>query len=95
MHNKIHNNHIYTLFIKIINFLKIYIYIYILSLYNIKMTSRVITLIRKEYDLIAKNRGIKEPQKMSTEELLDTLSRYDSKREAESKIIKNKAKKNC
>ena len=30
---------------------------------------------------------------MSTEELLDTLSRYDSKREAEIKIIKNKNKK--
>ena len=30
------------------------------------MTSRIITLRRKEYDLIAKNRGIKEPQKMST-----------------------------
>ena len=66
-----------------------------MPLYNIKMTSKFITLIRKEYDLIAKNRGIKEPQKMSTEELLDTLSRYDSKHEAESKIIKSKTKKNC
>ena len=35
---------------------------------------------RKEYDLIAKKRGIKDPQNMSTEELLNTLSRYDSKR---------------
>ena len=32
-------------------------------------------LTRKEYDLIVKNRGIKEPQNMSTEELLNTLSR--------------------
>ena len=45
------------------------------------MTSKIITLTRKEYGLIAKNRGIKEPQKMSTEELLDTLYRYDIKRE--------------
>ena len=43
------------------------------------MTLSNIVLTRKEYDLIAKNRGIKEPQKMSTEELLNTLSRYDSK----------------
>ena len=44
------------------------------------MTLSNIVLTRKEYNLIAKNRGIKEPQKMSTEELLNTLSRYDSKR---------------
>ena len=48
------------------------------------MTSKNITLTRKEYNLITKSRGIKEPQKMSTEELLDTLSRYDSKRKSES-----------
>ena len=38
-------------------------------------------LTRKEYNLIAKNKGIKEPQKMSTEELLNTLYRYDIKLE--------------
>ena len=48
------------------------------------MTSKIITLTRKKYDLIAKNRGIKEPQKMSTEELLNTLYRYDIKREVKS-----------
>ena len=48
------------------------------------MTSKIITLTRKRYDLIAKNRGIKEPQKMSTEELLNTLYRYDIKREVKS-----------
>ena len=52
------------------------------------MTLSNIVLTRKEYDLIAKNRGIKEPQKMSTEELLNTLSRYDSKR----KVISNRIK---
>ena len=50
------------------------------------MTLKNIELRRKEYHLIAKNRGIQEPQKMSTEELLNTLSRYDSRR---------KAKNNC
>ena len=35
-------------------------------------------ITRKEFDLIAKNRGIKEPQNMPIEELLNTLSRYDS-----------------
>ena len=43
------------------------------------MALSVIVFIRKEYDLIAKSRGITEPQKMSTEELLNALSRYDSK----------------
>ena len=61
-------------------------------LYNIKMTSKVITYTRKEYDLIAKNKGIKERQKMSTEELLNTLYRYDIKREVKSN---HRIKKNC
>ena len=45
----------------------------------------------KKYNLVAKNRGIKEPEKMSTKELLDTLSRYDTKRKVNSnrrKILK-------
>ena len=42
------------------------------------MTSKFIEFTRKGYDLTAKNRGIKEPQNMSTEELLNALSRYDS-----------------
>ena len=45
----------------------------------------------KEYNLIAKKRGIKEPEKMSTKELLGTLSRYDTKRKVNSncrKILK-------
>ena len=44
------------------------------------MTSKNIELTRKEYNLIAKNRGIQEPENMSTEELLNTLSRSDIKR---------------
>ena len=48
------------------------------------MTSKIITLTRKEYDLIAKNRGIKEPQKMSTEELINTLYRYDIRHKVKS-----------
>ena len=34
--------------------------------------------------LLQKNRGIQEPQKMSKEDLLNTLSRYDSKRKVNS-----------
>ena len=34
---------------------------------------------RKEYNITAKDRCIIEPQKMSTQELLNTLSRYDSR----------------
>ena len=40
----------------------------------------MVELTRKEYNIIAKNRDIIEPQKMSTQELIDTLSRYDSRR---------------
>ena len=47
---------------------------------------------RKEYNLIAKRkRGIKEPQNMSKEELLNTLSRYNSKHEVK-KIHKKLSK---
>ena len=48
------------------------------------MTPKNIELTRQEYNLIAKNRGIQEPQNMSTEELLNTLSRYGSKRKVKS-----------
>ena len=50
-----------------------------------------IEFTKKELNLIAKNRGIKKPQNMSTIELLDTLSRYDTKRKVNSnrrKILK-------
>ena len=44
----------------------------------------MVELTRKEYNIIAKSRGIIEPQKMSTQELLNTLSRYDSRRKVKS-----------
>ena len=44
------------------------------------MTLSNIVITRKEYNIITRSRGIKEPQNMSTEELLNALSRYDSKR---------------
>ena len=44
----------------------------------------MVELNRKEYNIIAKNRGIIEPQKMSTLELLNTLSRYDGRRKVRS-----------
>ena len=43
------------------------------------MAPKNIELTREEYNLIAKNRGIQEPQNMPNEELLNTLSRYDSR----------------
>ena len=57
------------------------------------MASKNIERTRKEYNLIEKNRGIQEPQNMSTEELLNALSRYDSKRKVKSngrKLLKIK-----
>ena len=55
-------------------------------------------LTRKEYNPIAKNRGIIKPQKMSTQELIDILSRYDSRCNVKSnnrKLLKIKLKKKC
>ena len=52
------------------------------------MTLKNIVFTRKEYDIIAKNRGIKESQKMSTEKLVDNLSRYDSKRKGKINLRK-------
>ena len=60
------------------------------------MTLKNIVFTRKEYDIIAKNRGIKESQKMSTEKLVDNLSRYDSKRKGKinrRKLLKIKLEK--
>ena len=76
------------LIIKIINFLKNTKNFSFLSLYNIKMTSKNIEVTRKEYNCFAENRGIQEPQNMSTKDLLNTLRRYDSRRK-----VKNNRKK--
>ena len=62
------------------------------------MTSKNIELLRKEYNLIAKNRGIQGPQNISTKKLLNTLSRYDSRRKVKSnrkKLLKIKLEKNA
>ena len=48
----------------------------------------MVELSRKEYSFIAKNRGIEELQKMSTEELLNTLSRYENRRKVKSNCRK-------
>ena len=48
----------------------------------------MVELTRKEYNIIAKNRGIIEPQNMTTQELINTLTRYDSRRK-----VKNNRKK--
>ena len=65
-------------------------------MYNIKNGAKNIELTREEYNLIAKNRGIQEPQNMSTEELLNTLCRYNSRRKVKNNqnIIRNKTRKN-
>ena len=47
------------------------------------MTSKI-EFTKKELNLITKNRGIKKRQNLSTKELLDTLSRYDTKRKVNS-----------
>ena len=40
----------------------------------------MVELTWKENNIIAKTKGIIEPQNMSTQELLNTLNRYDSRR---------------
>ena len=63
------------------------------------MSSKIIEFTRKEYNLNTINRGIKEPQKMPTEELIDTTIRYGIKRKVESnhskllKLLKIEQKK--
>ena len=44
----------------------------------------MVELTRKQYNIIAKNRGATDRQKMTTKELLNTLSRYDSRRKVKS-----------
>ena len=48
-------------------------------------------LLRKDYNAIAENRGFTDPQKVSTSDLLNTFSRYNSKRK--SYRIRKKIKK--
>ena len=48
----------------------------------------MVELTRKVYNIIAKNRGIIEPEKMSTQELINSLSKYDNRRK-----VKNNCKK--
>ena len=53
---------------------------------------------RKEYNIIAKNWGIIEPQNMSTLELINTLGRYNSRHKVKNnqkKLFKNTIRKNC
>ena len=42
------------------------------------MDTKNIIITRQEYDIIAKSRGIQNPQDMSDEELPNAFSRYDS-----------------
>ena len=39
----------------------------------------MVELTREEYNIIAERQGIKKPQNMSTEKLINTLNTYDSK----------------
>ena len=55
------------------------------------MPSKEILITRKKLNLIAKSRGIKGPHKMSTGDLINALSRQDSKRKSYS--IRRKFKK--
>ena len=43
----------------------------------------ILKITRKEYNLIAEQRGMKDSQNMSEEVLLNTLIRYDSKHKIE------------
>ena len=36
---------------------------------------KMVEFTRNEYDIISKNRGITEPQKMTTQDLINTLNR--------------------
>ena len=58
----------------------------------------MVELTRKKYIIITKNRGIIEPQNMTTQKLINTLTRYDSRRKVKKickKKIKIRTRKNC
>ena len=56
----------------------------------------MVEFTRKEYNIISKNRGIIEPQKMATQELINTPNMYDSRsKEYLEKINENRTRKNC
>ena len=57
----------------------------------------MVELTRKEYNIILKNRGIIESQKMFTLELLNILDRYDSSYDSRRKVKNEKksTRKNC
>ena len=46
----------------------------------VELTREIVELTREEYSIITKNGGIIKPQNMSTQELINTLNRYDSRR---------------
>ena len=51
----------------------------------------MVELTRKQYNIIAKNRGIIEPGNMTTQELINTLTRHDSKHKVK-KVRKKRLK---
>ena len=44
--------------------------------------SRYTKITRKKLNIITKNKDINYPHKMSTNDLIDTIDRYDSKRKS-------------
>ena len=58
--------------------------IFLKNFFSVWVYYKTVEFTRKEYDIIAKNIGIIEPQKMSTQELLNTLSRYNSRHKGKS-----------
>ena len=57
----------------------------------------MVELTRKEYNIVAKNRGIIKPQNMTTQEFINTLTRYGSRHKVKKirkKNIKIRTKKN-
>ena len=51
-----------------------YSFLFRFLLHSIKMPAKGTIITRKEYILIAKNRGIREPNKMSTDALIKALN---------------------
>ena len=57
----------------------------------------MVELTRKEYNIVAKNRGIIKPQNMTTQEFINTLTRYGSRHKVKKihkKNIKIRTEKN-
>ena len=85
-HLYIHENEIkrYTLNHIVVTYIPVFVFFFILFTFtrHVKTSVEDTTIARKKLNIIAENKGIKEPHKMSTNDLKNAINRYNSKRKS-------------